>query len=80
MRGSAGIAILLIAGIDGDTEAVLALLLFAAGTAVAMAAVSAAWGRLLVTSAVERRLAILAPVFGAASLTFGCWYGLGALG
>ena len=43
-----------------------------------MAAVSAAWGRLLVCSAVERRLATLAPAFGAAGLAFGCWYGAGA--
>jgi ABC-type nickel/cobalt efflux system permease component RcnA len=78
--GSAGVGILLIAGIDADAEAVLALLLFAAGTAVSMALVSAAWGRLLITQAVERRLEALVPVFGSASLAFGCWYGLGALG
>jgi ABC-type nickel/cobalt efflux system permease component RcnA len=77
--GSAGVGILLIAGIDGSAEALAALLLFAAGTAVTMALVSAAWGRLLVTSAVERRIALLAPVFGSAGLVFGCWYGLGAL-
>jgi cytochrome c biogenesis protein CcdA len=77
--GSAGVGVLLIAGIGDDAEAIAALLLFAAGTAVSMAFVSAAWGRLLVSSPVERRLAVLAPVFGAASLAFGCWYGLGAL-
>jgi ABC-type nickel/cobalt efflux system permease component RcnA len=78
--GSAGVGILLIAGIDADVEATVALLLFAAGTAASMALVSAAWGRLLLSSALERRLALLAPVFGTASLAFGCWYGLGALG
>jgi cytochrome c biogenesis protein CcdA len=78
--GSAGVGILLIAGIGSDVEAVAALLLFAAGTAVSMAFVSAAWGRLLVSSAVERRLGLLAPAFAAASLTFGCWYAAGALG
>jgi cytochrome c biogenesis protein CcdA len=78
--GSAGVAVLLIAGIDGDAQAVVALLLFAAGTALSMALASAAWGRLLVVGAVERRLAVLAPVFGSAGLAFGCWYGLGALG
>jgi ABC-type nickel/cobalt efflux system permease component RcnA len=77
--GSAGVGILLFAGIEADVEAVAALLLFAAGTALSMACVSAAWGRLLVSSAVERRLAALAPVFGTAGLAFGCWYGLGAL-
>lgn len=70
--------ILLIAGIDANLEAAVALLIFASGTALSMALVSAAWGRLLVTSALEGRLAILAPVFGTASLAFGCWYGLSA--
>jgi ABC-type nickel/cobalt efflux system permease component RcnA len=78
--GSAGVGILLIAGIDADLEAVLALVLFAAGTALSMASVSAVWGRVLVSGAVERRLATLAPAFGTASLAFGCWYGLGAVG
>jgi ABC-type nickel/cobalt efflux system permease component RcnA len=77
--GSAGVGILLIAGINANFEAVVALLLFAAGTALSMAFVSAAWGRVLVSRAVERRLALLAPVFGTTSLAFGCWYGLGAL-
>jgi ABC-type nickel/cobalt efflux system permease component RcnA len=78
--GSAGVGILLIAGIQSHTQATIALLLFAAGTALSMAFVSAAWGRLLVSSAVERRLAVLAPVFGTISLAFGCWYGLLAVG
>jgi ABC-type nickel/cobalt efflux system permease component RcnA len=78
--GSAGVGILLIAGIDGHVEATVVLLLFAVGTALSMALVSAAWGRLLITGAVERRLAVLAPVFGTASLLFGCWYLAGAVG
>jgi len=78
--GSAGVGILLIAGIGADVEAILALLLFAVGTAASMALVSAAWGRLLVSGAVEQRLAVLVPVLGTASLAFGCWYGLGAAG
>ena len=76
--GSAGVGILLIAGIDGHLEAALALALFAAGTAASMALVSAAWGRLLVSPVVERRLSLLAPSLGAVSLLFGCWYGAGA--
>ena len=78
--GSAGVGILLIAGIEANAEAAVALALFAAGTAISMALVSAGWGRLLVSGAVERRLAVLAPAFGTASLAFGCWYGAGALG
>ena len=73
--GSAGVGILLIAGIDRDVEAAAALLLFATGAAASMALASAAWGRLLVSGAVERRLGLLAPAFGAAGLAFGCWYG-----
>jgi hypothetical protein len=69
--GSAGVGILLIAGIGADVEAILALLLFAVGTAASMALVSAAWGRLLVSGAVEQRLAVLVPVLGTASLAFG---------
>jgi hypothetical protein len=78
--GSAGVGILLVAAIDPGPEAVAALLLFAAGSALSMALCSAGWGRLLAGAAVERRLSLLAPAFGTASLTFGCWYGLGALG
>jgi ABC-type nickel/cobalt efflux system permease component RcnA len=78
--GSAGVGILLIAGIDSDVEAVIALLLFAAGTAITMALVSAAWGRLLTSRAIERRLTTLVPLFATAGLLFGCWYGLGAFG
>jgi ABC-type nickel/cobalt efflux system permease component RcnA len=73
--GSAGVGILLVAGMDGPLQAAAALLLFAAGTAVSMALVSAGWGRLLVSHAVERRLSLLAPAFGTLSLLFGCWYG-----
>jgi len=76
--GSAGVGILLVAGMDAGAEAAVALALFAAGTALSMAAVSAAWGRLLVSGAVERRLSLLAPAFGALSLAFGCWYFAGA--
>ena len=78
--GSAGVGILLIAGVGTNVEAAIALLLFAAGTAISMACVSAAWGRLLVSSAVERRLVLLAPAFGTVSLAFGCWYAALAVG
>ena len=74
--GSAGVGILLIAGMEGGAEPVAALVLFALGTALSMAIASAAWGRLLASGAVERRLSRVAPVFGAVSLAFGCWYGV----
>jgi hypothetical protein len=44
--GSAGVGILLIAGMEGGAGPVVALLHFALGTALSMAVVSAAWGRL----------------------------------
>jgi ABC-type nickel/cobalt efflux system permease component RcnA len=77
--GSAAVGILLIAAIDSDAEAVAALALFAGGTALSMGLCSAAWGLLLVSCAVERRLSFLAPAFGTASLAFGCWYGFAGL-
>ena len=67
--------ILLLAGLQGGAESVAALVLFALGTACSMALASAAWGRVLAGGAVERRLPLLAPAFGAAGLAFGCWYG-----
>jgi cytochrome c biogenesis protein CcdA len=78
--GSAGVGILLIAAIGSTADAAVALLLFAVGAALSMAACSAAWGRLLTSPAVERRLSFLAPAFGTMSLAFGCWYGLAGLG
>ena len=80
--GSAGVGILLVAGMDGD----------AAGRRGA-AALRGRDGRSPWRSsrrrgagcwsshAVERRLSLLAPAFGTLSLLFGCWYGaMAALG
>lgn len=78
--GSAGVGILLAAGVHGTAGALAAVTLFAAGSAASMALISVAWSRLLVTGAIERRLELLVPALGAASLAFGCWYGLGAVG
>lgn len=78
--GSAGVGIVLVAGIGADVLATLALLLFALGAAISMTLVSAACGRMLVSSAVERRLNTLNPIFATASLAFGCWYAIGAFG
>ena len=65
----------LLAGLHGGAESAAALVQFALGTACSMALASAAWGRVLAGGAVERRLPLLAPAFGAAGLAFGCWYG-----
>ncbi|HYM58703.1 MAG TPA: hypothetical protein VES79_12140 [Solirubrobacteraceae bacterium] len=78
--GSAGVAVLLLAGIRNDALAVLALALFALCTAISMALVSTGFGVTLATAAAQRSFARLAPILGVGSLAFGAWYTLGALG
>jgi ABC-type nickel/cobalt efflux system permease component RcnA len=77
--GSAGVGVLLMGAVSGQTQAVLALLIFAGATALSMALVSTAFGYALASGGVRRRLTELVPLFGAASLLFGVWYSLGAL-
>jgi ABC-type nickel/cobalt efflux system permease component RcnA len=77
--GSAGVGVLLVGGATGRANGVVALLVFAAATAVSMALVSSLCGYALARGAVRRRLADLVPILGAASLIFGVWYSLGAL-
>jgi high-affinity nickel permease len=79
MGGSAGVGVLLLASIDDPTVAVAALALFAACTALSMAALSTAWGATFAAAPVRSSLSRVAPVLGATSLTFGVWYALGAL-
>ena len=73
--GSAGVGILLLAGIQQRGLAVAALALFAGATALSMMILSGAFGRTLAA----RPLTRIAPVLGVASLAFGVWYTLGAL-
>lgn len=77
--GSAGVGILLVSAIPGRTHGVIALLLFAAGTAVSMALLSTAFGYALVRGPIARRLVPLVPLMGIASLLFGIWYAFSAL-
>lgn len=77
--GSAGVGVLLVGAAFGGVNGVIALLVFAAGTAVSMALVSTAFGYALARGSVRRRLTGLVPILGAASLLFGVWYSLGAL-
>lgn len=79
MGGSAGVGVLLLAAIPDRAEAIVALALFAAFTAVSMALASSTFGYALTRPPVLRRFATLAPAMGALSLTFGVWYSLGAL-
>jgi len=80
MGGSAGVGVLLLAAIPDRTEAVIALALFAAFTAVSMALASTTFGYALSRPPVLRRFAQVAPALGALSLAFGVWYSLGAAG
>lgn len=79
MGGSAGVGVLLLADIPDRAEALAALALFAAFTAVSMAIASTTFGYALSRDAVVRRVAPMALALGCASLAFGVWYSLGAL-
>jgi cytochrome c biogenesis protein CcdA len=80
MGGSAGVGVLLLAAIPDRAEAIAALALFAAFTAVSMAIASSTFGYALSREPVLRRFAKVAPALGAVSLVFGIWYSLGATG
>lgn len=77
--GSGGLTLLLISTIPNQTEAVGALLIFAAGTAVSMALLSTAFGLIIAGGPIRRNFEYVAPVLGVLSLAFGVWYALGAL-
>lgn len=77
--GSAAVGLLLVSAMPGRVSATTALLLFAAGTAVSMAMVSAAFAWTLERGPVLRQVGRIMPLFGATSLAFGVWYGAVAL-
>jgi len=79
LGGSAGVGVLVVGAVSDRLHGVLALLVFAAGTALSMALVSTAFGYALARGVVRRRLRHLVPVLGSASLLFGAWYSVGAL-
>lgn len=76
--GSAGVGILLVAGVPERHTAIAALLVLALGTAISMAVLSGAAGSILTTGSVRRRLGTVIPVLGTASAAFGVWYALAA--
>jgi ABC-type nickel/cobalt efflux system permease component RcnA len=78
--GSGGLTLLLLSAIPSPSEAVVALLIFATGTAVSMALLSTALGLAIAAGPVARNFDRLAPVLGALAAAFGVWYALGALG
>ena len=76
--GSAAVALLLLASIPGQFWAAVALLIFAAGTAVSMSLLSGAWGWLLGTRAVRERFRFAVVPLGVFGLLFGLLYAVGA--
>jgi ABC-type nickel/cobalt efflux system permease component RcnA len=77
--GSAGVGVLLLAGIPDHAMALGALVLFALATALTMSLLSSTFGIALTRGGVARRGLALAPALGTLSLLFGLWYTLGAL-
>jgi ABC-type nickel/cobalt efflux system permease component RcnA len=80
MGGSAGVGVLVLATISDQAEAVAALMVFALGTALSMAALSSAFGYAITRGPVLRRMLAFAPAMGVLTLAFGGWYALGAVG
>jgi ABC-type nickel/cobalt efflux system permease component RcnA len=80
MGGSAGVGVLVLATISGQAEAVAALMVFALGTALSMAALSSVLGYAITRGPVLRRMLAFAPATGVLTLAFGGWYALGAVG
>jgi high-affinity nickel permease len=80
MGGTAGVGLLLLAGIRSHGLAVAALALFAFCTAISMALLSTGFGITLQAARVRESFGRIAPALGVASLAFGVWYALGAQG
>jgi hypothetical protein len=59
---------------------VAALVVLALGTAVSMAALSSAFGYAITRGPLVQRTLAFAPGMGFATLAFGSWYALGAVG
>jgi high-affinity nickel permease len=77
--GSGGVGVLLLAAIHSHALALVALVLFAACTAVSMAMLSTGFGLALGRPAAQRAFSRIVPLFGVLGLCFGTWYALGAL-
>ena len=78
--GSGGITLLLLSTIRETSEAVAALLVFVAGTAVSMALLSSAFGLVIAGGPIGRNFERAAPVLGVLAAAFGIWYAAAALG
>ena len=78
--GSAGVGILVIATVESETLAVVALAALALFTAVSMMLLTTGFGLALTSTPARRAWNRLAPALGLTSLGFGAWYAAGALG
>jgi cytochrome c biogenesis protein CcdA len=78
--GSGGLTLLLLSTISDKAEAAVALLLFAAGTALSMALLSTAFGLAIAVGPIGRNFERVVPVLGVLGVAFGAWYAAGALG
>jgi high-affinity nickel permease len=79
VAGSGGVGVLLLAAIHSQTIALVALTLFAGGTAISMALLSSGFGAILGRPRAQLAFGRIVPAFGAFGLCFGTWYALGAL-
>ena len=77
--GSAAVGVLLVGVVSSRGQGVLALLLFAAATALSMALVSTGFGFALVRSTTPWRLERWVPAVSVAAMLFGGWYAASAL-
>jgi high-affinity nickel permease len=77
--GSGGVGVLLLAAIHSHAVALVALVLFAACTAISMAILSTGFGYVLGRPRLQQAFGRVVPAFGAFGLCFGVWYVLGAL-
>jgi len=77
--GSAGVAVLLLAGIPDRAQAAAALVVFALAAAASMATLSHGFGWALARGGSRTRTLAFAPALATAALAFGAWYALAAV-
>jgi cytochrome c biogenesis protein CcdA len=77
--GSGAAGVLLVSAVPGRAASVAALVVFALGTAISMAALSFGFGYALGRGPLLERVRVAVPAFGLAGLLFGTWYALAAL-
>lgn len=78
MGGSAGVSVLLLAGVESTALAVTSLVLLAVFTAVSMWLLSTVFGLTLVSRPLRSSFNGVAPLLGVFSLAFGIWYATAA--